>query len=115
MRSRLIAGVRPLRPLGVVKALYPGKREVSRAEITEAAVLLGGAGVLTIAGTSLAARVGVAPGWQLATAACGAVLVVGAARLVYYKRAPSWRWLAAMAALWALILVANGVADVRLW
>lgn len=93
----------------------PGQRDVGRAELAELAILFGGVALLTALGTWMAGRVGVAPGWRLAAGACAAVFIVGSARLAYYRRGPTWRWLGALVALWALILLTNTLADARLW
>ena len=94
---------------------YPGSRGVTRAEITEVAILAVGTAFLASAGVWLAGWLGVAPGWRLAVALCIAVLVVGSGRLLYYRRAPGWRWVVAVLAIWGMILASNALAEVRFW
>lgn len=90
-------------------------RALTLTEITELLVLLGGMAALTAVGTWLAERAGVPAGWRLAASACAAILIVASARLAYHRRGPTWRWFGALIALWALMLLANALAAVRLW
>ena len=94
---------------------YPGDRPVDRHEALALAVLAVVMLVATAAATWGAGVLGVPHGWRLAVGACVGVLAVGAGRLAWLKRPPTWRWLGAVIALWVLIVLVNWTADVRFW
>ena len=98
-----------------VPTSHPGHRPVSRRDLAEVGVLGIAVLALTTAATWLGGRLAVPVGWRLAVGACVAIFVAGSARLAYYGVRPSWRWWGALVALWVLIVLANALADVRLW
>jgi hypothetical protein len=90
-------------------------RHVSGAELVELALLLAGFVVLTALGTWGSAYVGVPPGWRLAAGVLFAIPIVGAARLAHRREAPTWRWFAALLALWGMVVLKNLSVDIRFW
>ena len=94
---------------------YPGNRPVERHEVVTLALLILVMVVTTGAATWSAGLLGVPHGWRLAAGACVGVLAVGVARLAWLRRPPTWRWVGAVIALWALIVLVNWTADVRFW
>ena len=90
-------------------------REVSGAELLELALLLAGFILLTALGTWGSALVGSPPGWRLAAGACFAIPILGAIRLAHRREAPTWRWFAALLALWGMVVLTNLAAEVRFW
>ena len=72
-------------------------------------------GVLTALGTWAAGYVSVPHGWRLASAAAAATLVVAVVGLRRTGRGVTWRGVGSLLAIWGLIVLANLLAEVRLW
>ena len=88
---------------------------MERHEVMELAVLFLVMLVTTTAATWASGLLGIPHGWRLAAGACVGVLAVGAVRLARLGRTPTWGWVGAVIALWALIVLVNWTADVRFW
>lgn len=99
----------------MVDSSYPGNRALSRPELVELLIIFAAAVVFTALGTWVAGSLDVKVGWRLAAGACGATVVIATARLLYYRQRPTLKWFAAVAAICGLIVIANALADTKLW
>lgn len=90
-------------------------RVLSRAELVEQALIFGAFAVLVAIGTWVAGVIGVQIGWRLAAGGCAATVLVAVAALARKREQPTLKWLAAVVVICGLILLANALAEVRLW